>query len=64
MDNNIMHNNFNKAEAAALYCLLRQQPTLNRNLAIFYQNLERFIFSQLTIEELENLDDLLQRNLL
>ena len=56
--------NFSKAEAAALYALLRQQKDLNRSLCVFYTQLERFIFSQLTIEELENLEHLVQRNLL
>lgn len=55
---------FNKAEAAVLYSLMRGQKNLNRNISIFYTQLERFIFSQLTIEELENLEHLVQRDLL
>lgn len=64
MENETMNHSFNKSEAAALYAMLRQEPILNRGLSIFYQQLERYIFSQLTIEELENLESLVQRNLL
>lgn len=55
---------FTKSQAAALYSLLRQQSDLNRSLSVFYTQLERFIFSELTIEELENLEHLVQRNLI
>ncbi len=55
---------FTKSQAAALYALLRQQNDLNRSLSVFYTQLERFIFSELTIEELENLEHLVQRNLI
>lgn len=62
--NDAFIHNFSKTEAAALYALLRQEKDLNRSLSVFYTQLERFIFSQLTIEELENLEHLVQRNLL
>ncbi|MGL4524268.1 MAG: hypothetical protein ACRCVN_01945 [Spirochaetia bacterium] len=63
MSNSFTHT-LNKNEAAALYCLLRNQPQLYRDLAVFYTQLERFIFEELTIEEMENLDSLVERSLL